>query len=470
MDKLIVSIIRFFTKGILLATLISFLVCLFVYSRSYPEHFNWSDTIWFGAAIFGCIGIYKFWVWIIKQSKSSAIIILTILNLLGCLVVLLTFDTQPVSDYNMIWKGAQMVANGTYDASDPNLHIYYKAYNWQGGMMGLEALIISIFGPNFYVLKLLSCLCVLVGSYLIYKVTGQYGNEGQARGAYVLAALFLPYFLAVGQFTNHQIGTVFLLLSLYYLKYDSFKAALLAGVFAACLNFCRAIALIVILAAICIYLYRCFKNNHRLKILLQGLTFIGAYLICMSIMSALLIHFKVTETSLSSNNVPYYKFHKGLIPYESPWEDMARFDNNLELFSKWEKEEVLKAISERPVETMIYTTNKMVRFLGLYDGQLEHTYNHQDENWLSYPVRAFNQMGWMQYIIYVILAWFGLKIWKRTNELTVYEIWFIGNTLVYIFIEAISHYRYEGYIFLFSLGGFGLFWIHEKLENRKLKV
>jgi len=36
-----------------------------------------------------------------------------------------------------------------------------------------------------------------------------------------------------------------------------------------------------------------------------------------------------------------------------------------------------------------------------------------------------------------------------------YQIWFVGNTVVYLFVEAFTSYRFEHYIFVLLLAGCG---------------
>src|SRR5690606_17556255 len=102
------------------------------------------------------------------------------------------------------------------------------------------------------------------------------------------------------------------------------------------------------------------------------------------------------------------------------------------------------------------------RYLGLFDYQFEQTYNHDDKIWKQYPIKAFYSAAWMQYIVYVLLALVGFHYWRKNNDLDIYQIWFVGNTAVYIFVEAFTSYRFEHYIFIFVMAGYGCTVIFDK--------
>ncbi|NMH28022.1 glycosyltransferase family protein [Flavobacterium silvaticum] len=445
---------RFSIKSILAFSLLSFLICVAVFSRSYPDQFSFRDMIWFPIGILLCAGLYYLWIWLLGKSNRFTIFFLSTLSLACYGIGLVSFDTQPVSDYKMIWQTANEIANGTFDANLLKGYDYMAVYHWQIGMAVLESVLIKLFGSHFTVLKVFSCVCSLLISYLVYVITSSKIGLSAGKAAYVLSAVFVSYIMSVNQLSNHQFGTIFLLLSLYFLDKQKYKFALLGGILAAVLNVFRAIAIIVLVAAIVIAIYRMLRDGKvafHLKNL--ALTLIG-YAISTALFSVVFLQLHYTSGPITENRIPYFKFHKGLTEYSEPFTDLKRFDGNQQEFNNWEKKEV-GVLLGNPKGTAVFVANKMVRFLGLFDGQFEHTYNQDETVWKKNPVRAFYSIGWMQYAIYVLLALIGYSWWCKRNDLDIFQVWFVGNTLVYLFIEAISHYRFEHYIFIFMMAGCG---------------
>ena len=87
---------------------------------------------------------------------------------------------------------------------------------------------------------------------------------------------------------------------------------------------------------------------------------------------------------------------------------------------------------------------------------------------MNYPVKAFYSTSWFEYLALLLLAFWGLKKYI-TKDIDIYMIFFIGNSLVYIFIEAISCYRFESYAMLIMWAAIGMNLIYNK-KNTKNRV
>ncbi|RYZ88991.1 MAG: hypothetical protein EOP06_10015 [Proteobacteria bacterium] len=464
-QKILGGSVRFFIKAILIFSLVAFLVCIFVFTRSYPEMFSIRELVWFPVGAGVCCGLYFLWKWLVKKSSAFTIVFLSTLSMVVYAIVLLTFNTVPVSDYGMIWKTANEMAAGTFNAHELKGSDYIIAYDYLIGISSFESMLIRTFGPNFWVLKVVTCLCLLLVSYLVYKMARTKTTEESARAAYILSALFLPYIMTAGQFSNHHIGTIFLLLSLYYIDRKSMKDAALAGFFISVLNFFRPIAPIVLLATVCLCVYKMIADGEIAHELRQLAIIVITYLATTAVYDTLFVTVDYAIDPVSTSNVPYFKFHKGMSNYDEPWTMLNKFDGDLKAYNEWEKAEVRKIVTSP--STPVFVLNKMCRYLGLFDAQFEHTYNHDETVWQHYPIKAFYSIGWMQYIIYVCLALIGYIWWAKRNSIDIYQIWFIGNTLVYLFIEAITHYRFEHYIFLFLMAGCAFPLVRDRIARRR---
>lgn len=471
MIKFISAIVHNSIKSIFVFSLISFLICLAVFIVNYPQTFSVFELIWFPLGVLLCYFGVKLSGWLENKSEKFTILFLSALSIAAYLIVLLTYNTKPVSDYKVVWDTAVVMANGNYNVAAVGKGSYMDIYNWQIGIAAFESLVIRVFGENFTYLKILSCLCGLAISYLLYRVAKTKFDLKTAKTVYVLSVIFLPYIMTVGQFSNHHIGTVLLLLSLYCLDKDKYVYSGIGGVLAAMLNVCRAIAVLIIIAAVFMFIYKVIKERKFLKPISHLVIIIGCFWAATFSFNQAFILAGYADQALTTPKIPYFKFDKGLTGYDQPFGDVKKFGGDLSKFNDWEQQKVEDAIEKTPAKTTIYVVNKMCRYLGLMDYQFEHTYDHDNAVWEKYPIKTFYTIGWMQYIVYVLLALIGYSWWSRKNPLDIYQIWFIGNTLVYLFIEAFSSYRFEHYIFIFLMAGCGCSLLSDKkLTFHKFRI
>lgn len=104
-------------------------------------------------------------------------------------------------------------------------------------------------------------------------------------------------------------------------------------------------------------------------------------------------------------------------------------------------------------------------YLGLFDYKFENTYNHDMSIWAQYPIKAFYSFGWGQYIFLIVFAIIGYNKWRKNHDVDIFQVFYIGNTLVYLFIEAFSAYRYESYPILIMFAGYGLYHYNKSSKN-----
>ena len=146
---------------------------------------------------------------------------------------------------------------------------------------------------------------------------------------------------------------------------------------------------------------------------------------------------------------------------KSAYDGLKEVEFDYDAYNRTAIERIAKAIRYRPMSIVKYVANKMCRYLGMFDYLFENTYDHNMDFWSQYPVRAFYSTSWFQYVILLLLALYGL--WKfKLYKVDAYSIFFIGNTIIYFFIEAFSSYRFESYVFLFYLAAHGMYALQKK--------
>lgn len=447
------SVVAFFVYAILGATLLSFPVCLVVHCAKYPEIFSVRELIWMLPAAFLLLFIIFLAKAMTRMPNRRIVPAMVLLECVIALVMIVSFDTQPCSDYAGIWKAANEMARGTFtDGLDPTAYMYY--FNWQLGISAFESLFIRA-GADFLFFKLLNAALLMAVQYIIFRLTLSRFGKVPACYAYALSVLYLPWCLSIPQFTNHHIGLIFLLFSLILLNRQGFGAWMAAGLLTGVLNVLRPLGILVVLSALCLALVS-LTSQKRAKPLVLFLVFLASYLLTLALFDRLFVAVGYTDAPVSQARLPYFKFQKGLYAYITPADDLKAYQFDYSAYNGAMKEELLHRVFSSPLETLIFVANKMVRYLGLFDYQFEMTYNHDVGFYTAYPVKALYCISWFQYIAIVVFSIRGYRKVRERFPLDIYQIFFIGNTLVYLFIEAFSSYRFESYPFLLILAALGL--------------
>lgn len=453
MRKLINKTVHFLIFAILGFSLLSFVVCYVVYSVRFPDTFRWYEGLW-GIVSCGIVILtWKLSLYFQNQSEKKLILSMCLIEIVLSAILNLSYNTQPCSDYSYIWQAAKEMANNTFtNGLNPKAYMYY--YNWQLGISAFESLLIRVFGPWFSVTKIFNTLLVCTIDYCVYLLCKRKTTKQVACTAYVTATLFLPWVLTMPQLTNHHLALVIWFLCLLLTERNSLPSWIAAGICAGLLNVIRPYGILLILSVICLTVYSLIVKKQG-KSLLYLLCFMVAYIAVIALFDWLFIRLGYTDAPISQARLPYFKFQRGMTDYKLP-PDLWNYHYDYERYNDAMRQELLSAITEHPGSVLYFIADKMVRYLGLYDRQFIMTYGMNEAIYQAYPVRALYCVSWFQYIAVLIFAIFGYRQYIREHEVDVYQIFFIGNTLVYIFIEAVSSYRTESYPLLLVLSALGM--------------
>lgn len=447
--------ISIFTISILVLTLISFMVTNIVYMVKYSDEFSVFEWIWCPVACALVYLTYKLGNILSNLPKCWLFIVGGVVSNIFYLYFLLSFETYPCSDWAEVWKAAQQMANGTFRDGVVN-GTYMHEIPYQIGLAYIESLFIRLFGTSYIVLKLFNLFLMnLIGLY-VYHFALRKGSQSVACYSYLAASCFLCWSMTAPQFTNHSLGFIFLYLSLYLWEKKRLVYCAGSGVALALLNFIRPMGALVIVAYLCSSIYDIILTRRISKTTLHFFICIACYVCCTGSLDSLMLNLGYTDTRISqtSRNM-YHKITYGT--YESKVDGTIRnYDYDYDAYDKAYREEIISTIKDHPKELTIAIANKMCRYLGCFDYGFEMTYNHDKNIWTKYPIKAIYSVQWFQYIMYIVLALFGYLIYRKKNIIDVYQIFFIGNTLVYIFVEAFTTYRFENYFYVLFLVGYGM--------------
>jgi len=446
--------------AILASSILSAVICLVVFSIKHPDVFSILEFIWIVPGILLLLLIIVLSK-VLQRIRESAFV--AIMIALGCVIsvaMIASYNTVPVVDYKAIWDSAVAMAQGTFlDGFNPSAYMYY--YNWQLGIAAFESLFIRL-GATFFFFKVFNACLLMVICLIEYVLVKKRFGAKPARTVYILATLFLPWCLTIPQFSNHHIGLVFLLVALYLIEADTKLSWALAGILAACLNVLRPLGVIVFLSVVCVAFYQMVKTRQLFKPVIKLALYSICFFAVIALFDSVFVAAGYTDAKISESRIPYFKFQKGLYAYSDELlNDLKEYDYDYDSYNAQMKQDLISTVTENPVRTAVFIANKMVRYLGLFDYQFEMTYNNDIPFYTSYPVKALYSTSWFQYIGVLALAMLGLKAYYKKYKFDVFQIFFIGHTLVYLLIEALSEYRFENYPLLLMLAALGIDSINE---------
>ena len=472
--KFIKCFLNVLVIAILLFSIISVPVCMFVYIKGYSNLFSVKELIWaFPAAIYTAV-VFLMGKFLQNKKEYYLIISMILIEAVYVTFLLLFYNTQPCSDYTAIWNAAVEMSKGVFtDGLKSGSYMYI--YNWQLGIAAFESIFVRLFGENFFALKIFCAVITAVNNYLVYKCCCVKFNKKVGIYAYVTATMFIPWMLSVPQFTNHHIGFSLLLISLLLINRDKWYTYLAAGVLIAFLNVLRPMGIIIVIAAFCMAVYNMIKG-HSWKSVAENAGKFASLLLAFAVVitgfNVLFIKKEYTDMNISSARVQYFKFQKGLYGYEYPFEDYNKY-GDIDSYNEAMKRELAETVKTNPARVCKFVIEKMIRYFGLFDYQFEMTFDHDDNIWSKYPIKAFYSTSWFFYAFALIIAAVAFIKKSKENDVDIFTVFFIGNTLVYILIEAFSSYRFESYyyIIMFIAVGFAMFadQIAKKTKNSEVK-
>lgn len=447
-------------------TVISSVVTMVKYNASFPGEFNFSELPYILIGLAFTILVVVFFTSLRPQKRVGLVLPLSFVlaNIIAVVLLLIT-DTRPVSDYKNIWETALLMADSEFDIKSLNYYDYMYIYNWQLGISCVESLFIRMFGSNFIALQIFNILLLNLTLLLTYLLGKRFLDKTVSSYCVLALATFFPVIITIPQFTNQHLACVLILAILLLMESDKFWKWLVAGALIAVLNSVRPMGIILVLAIICYCGIILIKVGKKKTIRILLCVFLP-YIACTTIINTVFIKFNYADSAISSAKIPYFKFDKGLTGYNFP--EVEKF-NSIEEYNDWEKQKLIDRIKSRPLEVFGFMITKMIRYFGCFDYKVEMTFNHDNKIWNTPPIKNWVMFGWGQYIGLVIMALIGCIKNKKFNYCNPTFIFFIGITLVYIFIEAFTSYRYESYPVLIIMSALSLSYVPQISSIRNLK-
>lgn len=402
---------------------------------------------------------------------SSRIFLLFIL--IGSLVLRLWWiykvDTEPISDFKMMFDAAMDLANGNTEGIYNNHYFFIYADNI--GFTVYQSFILLFF-KSLLVLKVVNAITGALIVYLIYRISQNIFPEDSARITAVIAALYSPFIVYTSVLTNQTLSIFLLLVGL--LLFFRKKNLMVVGLFLSLSYLIRPTAIIYLIGVVFIIFYQeisqyksDFKNILKysiLKTLKVGIPFFTVIFIA----SILFQTTNISKHSLFDNPIPNYKLLVGLNQETTGGysQEDARLLGNPENFRKKVDSMINKRIEDKSKLLLLFG-KKFNAMWGKHDSSLfwSMTKDVKDKHEFNF-IRLYEQYFYLTILLFGII--FLVSTIKRGVALFSSKHIFIcitllGFVIAYIFIEIQTRYRYEIYPLFILLAGAGVAITYKKI-------
>lgn len=395
----------------------------------------------------------------LKIKNNKLFLFLILLLGLGLRVIWnLYADTQPISDFQLMYETAQELVNGNYNALNTN---YFDLWTYNIPFVLYEFIILKLIN-SIWALKALNIVFSLISVFLSYRIGKSItkSEEGGKVAAFIFST-FPPLIIYTSVLTNQTLSIVFILFAID--SYVRMGSTLKTGIFFGLAQSFRPTAILFLGGFILYVLLQ--KSGFTLEAIkrkmLSILQLIVPYYLVLFIINLIITTANLSSGSLFHNAAPNYKLLVGLNPDTSG--QYSYTDANLvtslneEEFSKKSKELIAKRLS----------SFKDVIFLLDHKFQIMWSNNDASTQWAG--VNTGSNLNMAYYNILLLCCVFSLILFfKYRPEFFIFFVYvLLAAMIIYLIIEIQTRYRYELYIPMVFLSAFGLAKICDELAEQK---
>lgn len=248
-----------------------------------------------------------------RRSAVLAPALLMVFAVLSQVLAVVSIDSQPISDFGLMYNSALSAVNGDYSWLELQ---YYRNWAYQIPFVMYEALVLSVCN-SLRALQIMNIFFAVGCIWLVYMLSALYLEQDKAVLAGFAYALCPAAFILTPVLTNQHISLFFMLLGIYvFLRYqdagtkDRYISAAAAGALLAVGNLMRAEAVVIILSIIfCTLIYRCCRRG--LKEILPAALLTLVYFALQFAVGKIFFLCGIAPYGIG-NNVPQWKFVVGL--------------------------------------------------------------------------------------------------------------------------------------------------------------
>lgn len=387
----------------------------------------------------------------------------------------LLIQNEPVSDFNVLYKAAEMLSKG--DTSF-NTTSYFQTWSYQTGFVMWEAFLLKIVNSVVF-LKIVNCAVSAGINLLIYYIAQElFDNKVASRTVSIVYMIFPFAVLHTNVLSNSHISAFFLFFGVLLLikgrqRHDIIDYGI-SGLSIALGNIFRPDGLILLVALGAVFFFDLFGKEKIVDTVKKVVAFFGAYLGLMVIASNIIVATGINPNGLK-NEDPLWKFVLGT-NYESKGgysdtdlllieEYMGKYDCSYE---EAEKQIIIERIHQ-PMKLLSMMQDK-VNTMWWSDGI---TWSFSDDFMNNLPtlveqIRRINREIWYFTMLLLVLSVGAYcKLGKRKTSNLIIPFIIFATFVVYLLIEVQPRYAYMVQIAVFIMAAGGLDFGESKLKNWK---
>ncbi|MGG1554812.1 ArnT family glycosyltransferase [Paenibacillus ferrarius] len=417
-------------------------------------------------------------LWLHKRpaSRGSFLLVLLAVAVSLRLVAVFYLDTQPGSDFRVLYENAQKAAAGDFSFGHSE---YYVRWVYQLGYTLYQGLILSWFGPGLLPLKLFNVLFDTLSVLLVFRIAANVFGETSGRMAGLLYATYVPNLLMSAVLSNQHLSTLFFAagcwaaIALRHRK-SPWGMAAVGVLFAAGTTFRPMGAFyagILLLFLLAVAWQREGKLRYRLSELAKkAAVFAAVYLIVQQAVAYTLIAQGVTEVNLYANQEPYWKFMVGMnsSSYGFWNEDDAVYASQFPLGEQrnhMEKMRLMERLHDVKAMPALFVSKWAVMWAG-NDESILWSLEGTDRTYLPLKVLAMERAQYMAMAVMGFATLYALLFKRASNAVRPQEspekgpvLFLLALLLAYaalhLVIEVQVRYRLDIMPFFTAIAGFG---------------
>jgi len=402
----------------------------------------------------------------IKNEKAFLILLIAVAFTVR-LIWILTVNTVPESDYEVMYNAARMGAKGDFSFSTDS---YFTQWAYQMGFTLYQSLIISAFGQGTFPLKLMNCIISTGTTVLVYRIAGTVFNEKAARVAGILYTLYLPTVIINSVLTNQILSAFLIYLAIYmFLSNQRGKIyiyVLVGAVFA--LGQC--IRPLATLALACFAFYELIEYilSKDKKLIIGTCLTLATYFVILAVVGNVLVSSKISQYGLE-NREPLWKFVIGLNSETTGQysDDDAHYVKHFPLGEERNKaeQELIKERTENKEQLKVLMLNKYSLMWGTQDSTVYWSSNFGVKE-LTVYTGIYEQV---MYIIAALLAMLAaLAMFRQRNKkLYFFMLLIFLYMTAHLFIEIQTRYRDFILPSIFIFTGYGMYLCVKPKQRKK---
>lgn len=405
------------------------------------------------------------------KNRKRYIISLFFIAFILRLIWILLIDTQPISDFDVMYNGAKDIVGGNKEALLNNR--YFISWVYQLGHTVYLAGLYKIFGGSLIAIKVVNVFISSLIVVVLYKTIRVLCSEMAARVGSLWYAVYIGSIGYTSVLTNQHLTTLLCYLALYFLitRFEKKYFFILIGILFGLAHIIRPEGTIVLFALLLFMIFKDFTFDKKNIInILKSLGIIIIVSIIIQLFSSVLISSGITRYKYE-NRDPLWKFVTGLNyettgMYSKDDDDILYYIDIGDEKRSIQREMIRERISN-PKRLGVLMGKKFVTFWGGDDTSFSFIYT-DEETYNKYNDMSV-RLEKVQYFIVILIMGVGILNMCKMRSFEkghLYLIILLGYVFAHLIIEIQVRYRYFIIPTLIVIAAYGVDFVLDKYNKK----